>query len=120
MRLGRFDAVLLAAAITTAASSSGCVPSCFIHPGSCQVHPARGQNASAGKDDDVVCTEEPVTGTNVSRLRCYKRLQGEDRGQPDRAKSDPQGERGKNPRIVTGGSPQPRLTVSTATRRARM
>ena len=68
MRPGRFGAVLLGA-IAVAASVPGCV-------------------SSAGRrhaPDDVVCTNEAVTGSHLVETRCTSRREIEERRKADRA-----------------------------------
>lgn len=122
MRLGGFVAVLVAVAAgcAVAASASGCVPACFIHPSSCQ---QRSSPKSAEKTFEVECTDEAPTGTNISRSRCYRRGQAEERRQNDRAATEklqtntPRPSTpspGSRPFVVPAGNSQPTATTPAA------
>lgn len=71
-RLGALVAVACAVVI-----ASGCAPPCYGQPASCST---KGQVA-----EDVVCVNEPETGTHVVETRCYPRSEVDDRRKTDRA-----------------------------------
>jgi len=46
-----------------------------------------GANQNKAKKDDpyvVVCNEKPMTGSNIGRLRCWKKMDMEERARRDR------------------------------------
>jgi hypothetical protein len=70
MRMKALGVAILTASCALGATGSGC---------------ATTKNKSDDKDYAVICTDEKPTGSNISRFRCRKRWQVEDRRASDRA-----------------------------------
>ena len=69
MQPGRFGAILIVAgAMATAVPMAGCGP-CTSSPGAC----ASNDTVSAADDEDLVCRNEPLTGSHIIERRCYRR-----------------------------------------------
>lgn len=84
MRPGRFGAVLVVAgAVMVAVSLGGCSP-CASKPGGCEAQTTLAQR-SAIASDDIVCREEPLTGSHIVERRCYRRQDIREREARDRA-----------------------------------
>jgi hypothetical protein len=76
----RFAAFLVAAC---AAFGAGCAAPCR-SGGACDDTRAPGQEQAAS-DEDMVCVNEPVTGSHIVQQRCSRRSDVDERRQQDRA-----------------------------------
>lgn len=77
------SAIVIAAACAIAAWLSGCSSPCTAGSGRCRQDAAeRGPTASG---DDMVCIEEPQTGSHIVETRCYRRSALDERREEDRA-----------------------------------
>ena len=67
-----------------------------------------------GRAYEVVCADEAPTGSNISRFRCYRRWQVEDRRQQDRAAMERIQFDTKRPAIHGGGGGQQQRVVQNS------
>lgn len=81
MRFARFGAVI----VTTCAvmmCTPGCGSPCYAPSGVCKTHTAGEQKRSTSRDD-VICIDEPQTGSHIAETRCYTRGEIDDRRKAD-------------------------------------
>ncbi len=117
VRLG----LAFAAACALGAPAAGCIPPWMA--ADCMNSKAKVKNEELNKNYQIVCTDDTPTGSNISRSRCFRRYQQEDRRVQDRATMeklqtdgsrpalDPQGGGGGVRREVPGGVERGTLTV---------
>jgi hypothetical protein len=74
--------VVLAAACVVAACA-GCSTPCTARSGVCQQRGDVPDRTASG--DDLVCIEEPQTGSHIVETRCYRRQALDERREADRA-----------------------------------
>jgi hypothetical protein len=73
--------VAFAAACAFSALAAGCVPAWMASGYNSK---DKDQKETSGKEQ-IICTDETPTGSHISRSRCYRRYQQEDRRAQDRA-----------------------------------
>ena len=95
MPISRCGAALVLAGVL--AASPGCGGPCAGQSDACPARPAGGRAAP----DDMVCIQEPQTGSHIVETRCYRRDALDERREADRAILEKALIRGNQPRRGT-------------------